>query len=207
MRGHAEGFAENMLAKATQDKPVDMDAAWAAFSGVLTSETIDAADWGATKKKVPGPRSVTVFNITAFQGAEATAPPTPIQHTVFQLTDAKVIVQPTPDGYEVPVGHAQMLLKWTTATGKRKRGGDSDSDSVAEDDEVIDEDDEDGRGRGGEGREEEDDGEGEEDGEYEDGENGSSRGSKKNENWAEDSENPEDASVETFEPTLSLIHI
>ena len=38
MRGHAEGFAENMLAKATQDKPVDMDAAWAAFSGVLTSE-------------------------------------------------------------------------------------------------------------------------------------------------------------------------
>ena len=65
------------------------------------------------------------------------------------------------------------------------------------------EDDEDGRGRGGEGREEEDDGEGEEDGEYEDGESVSSRGSKKNENWAEDSENPEDASVETFEPTPS----
>ena len=82
-----------------------------------------------------------------------------------------------------------------------KTHGERDGGGEGEDDE--DEDDEDGRGRGGEGREEEDDGEGEEDGEYEDGENGSSRGSKKNENWAEDSENPEDASVETFEPTPS----
>jgi hypothetical protein len=146
IRGHAENFAENMLAKATQDKPVDMDAAWAAFSGVLTSETIDAADWGdGIPKKKLGPRSVNVFNIDAFQGASAAAaaPPTPIQHAVYQLNDVKVNGHPTPDGYEVPVGHAQMLLKWTTATGKRKRGGDSDSDSVAEDDEVIDEDDED----------------------------------------------------------------
>jgi hypothetical protein len=146
IRGHAENFAENMLAKATQDKPVDMDAAWAAFSGVLTSETIDAADWGdGILKKKLGPRSVNVFNIDAFQGASsaAAAPPTPIQHAVYQLNDVKVNGHPTPDGYEVPVGHAQMLLKWTTATGKRKRGGDSDSDSVAEDGEVIDEDDED----------------------------------------------------------------
>ena len=58
MRGNAEGFAENMLAKATQDKPVDMDAAWAAFSGVLTSETTEAAEWGSAVKKKPGPRSV-----------------------------------------------------------------------------------------------------------------------------------------------------
>jgi hypothetical protein len=146
IRGHAENFAENMLAKATQDKPVDMDAAWAAFSGVLTSETIDAADWGdGIPKKKLGPRSVNVFNIDAFQGASAAAaaPPTPIQHAVYQLNDVKVNGHPTPDGYEVPVGHAQMLLKWTTATGKRKRGGDSDSDSAAEDGEVIDENDED----------------------------------------------------------------
>ena len=54
MRGHAEGFAENMLAKATQDKPVDMDAAWAAFSGVLTSETIEAAEWGARHEEEAG---------------------------------------------------------------------------------------------------------------------------------------------------------
>ena len=102
MRGHAEGFAENMLAKATQDKPVDMDAAWAAFSGVLTSETIKAATWGSATEKVRGPRSVNVFDIDAFQGASATAPPTPIQHAVFQLTEAKVNAQPTPDGYEPP---------------------------------------------------------------------------------------------------------
>jgi hypothetical protein len=107
IRGHAENFAENMLAKATQDKPVDMDAAWAAFSGVLTSETIDAADWGdGIPKKKLGPRSVNVFNIDAFQGASsaAAAPPTPIQHAVYQLNDVKVNGHPTPDGYEVPVG-------------------------------------------------------------------------------------------------------
>ena len=74
---------------------------------MLTQATIDVADWtkgeGVTKKKVRGPRSVNVFNIDAFQGPEAPVPPTPIQHAVFQLTDVKVICQPTPDGYEAPV--------------------------------------------------------------------------------------------------------
>ena len=52
-RGHAEGFAENMLAKATEGKAPDLDTTWSAFSGVLTSEQLEAADWGLTKKKVP----------------------------------------------------------------------------------------------------------------------------------------------------------
>ena len=109
IRGHAEGFAENMLEKATDGQAPDLTTTWAAFSGVLTQATIDVADWkkgeGATKKKVRGPRSVNVFDIDAFQGARATAPPTPIQHAVFQLTEAKVNAQPTPDGYEPPADH------------------------------------------------------------------------------------------------------
>ena len=40
IRGHAEGFAENILAKATEGKPPDMDATWSAFSGVLTTELL-----------------------------------------------------------------------------------------------------------------------------------------------------------------------
>ena len=62
-----------MLEKATDGQAPDLTTTWAAFSGVLTQATIDAADWkkgeGATKKKVRGPRSVNVFNIDAFQGA------------------------------------------------------------------------------------------------------------------------------------------
>ena len=148
MRGHAEGFAENMLAKATQDKPVDMDAAWAAFSGVLTSETIAAAEWGLTTKKKPGPRSVNVFDIGAFQGegASATAPPTPKQHAVFQLTEAKVNAQPTPDGYEPPA-ESNAITPWATAAAtaagkKRKRTGDMDFDGDGDmgfEDEIDDE--------------------------------------------------------------------
>ena len=73
-----------------------------------------------------------IFNTTAFQGAESAAPPTPIQHTVYQLTDVEVIVQPTPDGYEPPVDHANFLIPWATAAGKkRKRMGDGDDDSDA----------------------------------------------------------------------------
>ena len=102
-----------------------MDAAWAAFSGVLTSETIEAAEWGSAKKKVRGPRSVNVFNIDAFQGASAAAPPTPVQHAVYQLTEAKVNAQPTPDGYEAPAD-SNAIIPWATAAAtaagkKRKR--------------------------------------------------------------------------------------
>ena len=101
---------------------------------MLTQTTIDAANWGATVKKKPGPRSVNVFNINAFQGAEATAPPTPIQHTVYQLTDGKVNAQPTPDGYEAPVDHASFLIPWATAADrkrKRNRDGDDDGDAAS----------------------------------------------------------------------------
>ena len=57
IRGHAEGFAENMLAKATEGKPPDMDATWSAFSGVLITEMLENAEWGEVKKKVQGERS------------------------------------------------------------------------------------------------------------------------------------------------------
>ena len=84
------------------------------------------------------------FNIGAFQGDVATAPPTPIQQTVFQLTEAKVNAQQTPDGYEPPAG-SNLLIPWATAAGKkRKRMGDGDDDSDAapngDDDEEEDDD-------------------------------------------------------------------
>ena len=88
------------------------DAAWSAFSGLLSKVQLEHAQWGGDKKKKPpGSRSMDVFNITAFQVAESAAPPTPIQSTVFQLTDAKVIVQPTPDGHAAPVGPSNFLLE------------------------------------------------------------------------------------------------
>ena len=63
-----------MLEKTTGGLAPDLTTTWAAFSGVLTQAKIDTADWkktegATTKKKVPGPRSVNVFNIDAFQGA------------------------------------------------------------------------------------------------------------------------------------------
>ena len=93
VRGRAEGFAENMLHKAAEGLLApDLDTTWAAFSGVLTSETIDAADWTVTKKKVPGTHSKNVFDITEILDLdqELPSPPTPMQHVVYQLTDAKV---------------------------------------------------------------------------------------------------------------------
>ena len=106
---------------------------WAAFSDVLTSETIDSADWGATKKKVPGPRSVNVFNIDAFESASAAAPPTPVQHAVYQLTEAKVNAHPVPDGYEAPAD-ANAIIPWAsaaaTAASKKRKHGDMDFDAA-----------------------------------------------------------------------------
>ena len=57
---------------------------------MLISETIDAADWGATKKKAPGTHAKNAFDITEFVGQEPASPPTPMQHVVYQLIDAKV---------------------------------------------------------------------------------------------------------------------
>ena len=72
-----------------------------------------------------------VFNIDAFQGESAAAPPTPVQHAVYQLTEAKVNAQKTPDGYEPPAA-SNVIIPWATATAaagkKRKRTGDIDFD-------------------------------------------------------------------------------
>ena len=96
-------------------------------------------------KKKPGPRSVNVFNIDAFQGASAAAPPTPVRHAVFQLTEAKVNAQPTPDGYEPPA-ESNAIIPWATAAAtaagkKRKRTGDMDFDGgdMGFEDEIDDE--------------------------------------------------------------------
>ena len=91
-----------------------------------------AAGWGSVVEKKPGPRSVNAFDIGAFQGASSTAPPTPVQNAVFQLTEAKVNAQPTPDGYEPPA-ESNVLIPWATAAAtaagkKRKRTGDTDFD-------------------------------------------------------------------------------
>ena len=131
IRGHAEGFAENMLAKATEGHAPDLVKTWAAFSGVLTSEAIEAADWGIARQNVQGPCSVNVFNIAGFQGHESPSPPTPMQHTVHQLTVAKVLAQPTPDGYQALVSPSAALMPWATgasAAGKKRKREDEDED-------------------------------------------------------------------------------
>ena len=131
IRGHAEGFAENILAKATEGKAPALDTTWVAFSGVLTSETLEAAEWGDTKKKVPGSRSKNAFDIAGFQGRHE-SPSSPMQQTMHQLTDAKILAQPTPDGYQALVLPTAVLLQWATgasAAGKRKRDDSGDDDS------------------------------------------------------------------------------
>ena len=91
------------------------------------------SDWGLTRKKVPGSRSKNVFNVAGFQGHESPPPPTPMQNTVHQLTDAKVLAQPTPDGYQPLVLPGTLLLPWamgaSAAGKKRKRGDDDESDA------------------------------------------------------------------------------
>ena len=140
--------AENMLTKATEGLAPDLDTAWSAFSGVLTFEQLEAADWGKTKKKVPECRSKNVFDIAMFQGQESPSPPTPMQHTVHQLTDAKVLAQPTPGGYQALVLPAAVLLPWSTGAStpgkKRKCVDGDDSDAASSDkDEAEDDNDED----------------------------------------------------------------
>ena len=115
----------------TEGKAPDLGTMWSAFSGVLTSEQLEAADWGLAKKKIPGSRSKNVFDIAGPQGQESPSPPTPMQHTVHQLTDAKVLAQPTPDGYQAPVLPGNLLLPWATgasAAGKKRKREDEDED-------------------------------------------------------------------------------
>ena len=56
-------------------------------------------------------------------------------------------MQPTTDGYEPPVDHANFLVPWVTAAGKkrkRNRDGDDDSDAASSDAHDEDEDGDDG---------------------------------------------------------------
>ena len=146
IRGHPEGFAENMLVKATEGLAPDLVKTWAAFSGVLTSETTEAADWGTARPKVQGIRSKNIIGITEFQGHESSSPPTPMQHTLHQLTDAKLLSQPMPDGYQALVPPAAVLLPWATgvsAPGKKRKHVDGDDSDAASSDKGEDEDDDD----------------------------------------------------------------
>ena len=65
-----------------------------------------------------------------------------MQHVVYQLTDAKVHAQPTPeDYYQPPDPTPRFLLQWATgasAVGKRKRDDDDDDDSAYAEDEDED---------------------------------------------------------------------
>ena len=77
---------------------------------MLASETIDTADWTAAKKKVPGTQSKNVFDIIEFLDQELSSPPTPMQHVVYQLTDAKVHAQPTSEDYKPPDPNPRLLM-------------------------------------------------------------------------------------------------
>ena len=72
------------------------------------------------------------FDIAGFQGHESPSPPTLMQHTVHQqLTDAKVLAQPTPDGYRALVPPSAVLMPWTmgaSAAGKKRKREDEDED-------------------------------------------------------------------------------
>ena len=102
-----------MLHKAVAGLVPDLGTTWAAFSGVLIPGTADAADWTNAKKKVQGTHSKNVFDITAiteFLHQELPSPPTPMQHVVHQLTDAKVNTEPTPEDYHPPDPTPSLLL-------------------------------------------------------------------------------------------------
>ena len=55
-----------MLPHVAADKAPDHSACWAAFSGLLTEDAIDNADW-ASKKKKPSNSSATVYDTTEFK--------------------------------------------------------------------------------------------------------------------------------------------
>ena len=71
-----------MLHNEANGQAPDLATTWAAFSGVLTSETIDAADWGERTKRPASKHSKSAFDITEFVGKESASPPTPMQPTV-----------------------------------------------------------------------------------------------------------------------------
>ena len=111
---------------------------------MLDPQTTDAADWGERTKRPASKHSKSAFDITEFLGQESASPPTPMQHVVYQLTDAKVHAQPTPEGYQALVLPTPIVLQWATgasAVGKRKRDDDDDDDSAYAEDEDEDEDD------------------------------------------------------------------
>ena len=66
IRGHAEGFAENMLKKATDGLAPNLTTTWAAFSGVLTQATIDTADWKKTEGATKNRANSAIFKVRDF---------------------------------------------------------------------------------------------------------------------------------------------
>ena len=148
IRGYAEGFTESMLHKAAEGLAPYLGTTWAVFSGVRTPETIASADWTNAKKKVQGTHSKNVFDITEYLHQELPSPPTPMQHVVYQLTDAKVHAEPTPEDYHPPRAHPALAVA-VRATGaiavnKRKRGPGDDGDLDSAGAEAEDENEDDG---------------------------------------------------------------
>ena len=66
---------------------------------MLDPQTTDAADWGERTKRPATKHSKSVFGITEFLGQESASPLTPMQHVVYQLTDAKVHAQSMPEDH------------------------------------------------------------------------------------------------------------
>ena len=92
----------------------------------------------------PLTHSKNAFDITEFVGRETTSLPTPMQHAVYQLTDAKAHAQPTPGGHQAPVVPAPLLLQWATgasAADKKRKRDDSGDDASSDKDEDDDGDD------------------------------------------------------------------
>ena len=121
-----------MLHNVANGQAPDLVMTWSAFSGLLDPQTIDATDWGERTKHPASKHSKSAFDITEFVGQEPTSPLTPMQHVVYQLTDAKVYAQPTPEGYQPPALPGPLLLP---AVHKRKRDPDDDEHSTYAEDE------------------------------------------------------------------------
>ena len=81
---------------------------------MLDPQTTDAADWGERTKRPASKHSRSALDITEFLGQESASPPTPMQHVVYQLTDAKVHAQPTPEDYQPLDPTPRFLLQWAT---------------------------------------------------------------------------------------------
>ena len=150
MRQHAHGFAELMLLHVAADKAPDHIACWAAFSGLLTDDAIESADWDDRKVKKPPNSSATVYDITEFD--KFTNPATmnsPAPNVACNLTVAKVKAPALPADYEPldlvdPIKATFKGKGKGPANAKKRKRDDGDDDNDNDEDE-----DDDGRSMGG----------------------------------------------------------